>query len=150
MYEWRQIHASQYLSSLHTTECKRKLVAMGLPKKALLSYTDCDCWIWIKGRTDTGFTPRRSTGLRDWKAADALRNSLDAKSKDERVHGKMLADCCKRYVDSREHEITPKVMAQYVCLSVWLQEFTNARNVMFAAELIRRACGKAMGSNNIE
>ena len=50
----------------HSGQCKKKLLEAGLPSKAHSSYKECNCVIWIKGRTDTGFTPRRSTGYREW------------------------------------------------------------------------------------
>jgi len=56
----------------HSGQCKKKLLEAGLPSKAHSSYKECNCVIWIKGRTDTGFTPRRSTGYREWKMAESL------------------------------------------------------------------------------
>ena len=37
---------------------------------------------------------------------------MTEESKDEGVHGPTLADCIKTYLDSREHELSPKALAR--------------------------------------
>ena len=39
---------------------------------------DCDCPIWMYGRSGNSFVPRQSTGLNDLAKAEALRDSLIA------------------------------------------------------------------------
>jgi hypothetical protein len=43
---------------------------LGLPASALRSYIECECPIWMVGRTDSSILPRQSTGLTNMKAAE--------------------------------------------------------------------------------
>ena len=124
----------------HSGQCKKKLLEAGLPSKAHSSYKECNCVIWIKGRTDTGFTPRRSTGYREWKMAEAYMLSLDAESKDTAVHGPTLANCIERYLDSRKAEMGRKSHNQYRLVLDWLKNFAHQRGCLHIEQLTIDLC----------
>ena len=63
--------------------------------------------------TDTERYPRQSTGLRDWKAAEAYLLSVTVKSKDTTVHGETLTDCVKKFLDGHEENIGKRAYGQY-------------------------------------
>ena len=124
----------------HSADCKEKLLAQGLPSSAHVEYKDCNCVIWIKGRTDTGYTPRRSTGYRDWKMAEAYIRSLDAESKDTSVHGPTLANCVERYLDSRKAEMGRKAHNQYRLVLDWLKDWCHQRGCLHIEQLTVDLC----------
>jgi integrase len=87
------------------------------------------------GRTDASIVPRQSTKLTDWKAAEALRTSLVAKSQDETVHGPRLAECAEKYLQSRVPELGDKASGQHKLLLARLQAYCEQRGVYFAREM---------------
>lgn len=117
----------------HGTSCK--VHDLGLPAKAIRHYLECECPIWIVGKTDTTEVPRQATGLTDLKAAEALLRSMSADAKDEKVHGLKLADCIEKYLHSREHELGAKTIGQHKLLLGRLSDYAASRNVFFAQEL---------------
>lgn len=108
---------------------------LGLPPRAVRLYSDCQCPIWMYGRTDTAMVPRQSTGYTDMAAAEALRGSLDARGKDEKAHGPRLDDCITTYTASRAHELGEKTSGQYALLLGRLRDYFAARGVYFIREL---------------
>jgi integrase/recombinase XerD len=108
---------------------------LGLPARAKRLWAECQCPIWMYGRTDTSRVSRQSTGYTDMAAAQALRASLDAKGKDERVHGPRIADCIALYIDSRRHELAQRTLEQHVLVLGRLATFTTERNLHFMRDL---------------
>jgi len=107
-----------------------------LPARAQRQFKDCACPIWIYGHTSDGsLWPRQSTKLNDWAEAEALRSSLDAKTKDQQVHGPLLTDCIKDYLASREHELNPRTYKQHVLTLERLETYCKARGKQFIREL---------------
>ena len=95
---------------------------------------ECDCPIWIVGRTPRGdIVPRRSTGFSDLKQAEAVRASLIAQAKDETTHGPTIAECAERYVASRRHELGEKTIGQHRVLLDRLTKFCDARHAPYMA-----------------
>lgn len=117
----------------HSRDCK--VHSFHLPAKALREYSDCDCLIWITGKTDQQIYPRQSTKLRDWKAAQALLQSWMADSKDTAVHGPTLDNCMARYLDSKKNELGPKATSHTRLLLDRLKEYAHQRNKHFIQEL---------------
>src|SRR5450432_756642 len=114
----------------HRKDCK--VHTLNLPTKAKRSYHDCDCVIWIHGPNQ----PRKSTGLRDWKAGEALLLSLDAKGKDTAVHGPALEDCIGWYMDAKAHEIGSGTIESTERLLCLLKEYAaQQHNKFFIQEL---------------
>lgn len=124
----------------HSADCKQTLLAKGLRPDAHRSYTDCTCVIYLTGRTESEYYPRRSTGLRDWKAAEALVRSLDAKGKDTEVHGPTLEDCIQKFLDSKQNRIANKTHGQSKLVLNRLKEYASQRNKMFIRELTVDLC----------
>jgi integrase len=98
-------------------------------------FRDCECMIWLAGRTDDQVWPRQSTHLRDWAAAEALRVSRSKEALDVTVHGPTIAECVKRYLESREEELNYKVLKQYRLLLGRLQTFAQDRGAYHVREL---------------
>jgi len=107
----------------------------GLPARAKRLYVDCECPIWIYGRTDTSLVPRQSTGLTDMAQAEALRKSLVAESKDVTVHGPRIGECIEKYLASRHHELSEKTEGHYKLLLCRLKKYCELRGVFFMREL---------------
>ncbi|HUB83991.1 MAG TPA: hypothetical protein VMB03_34585, partial [Bryobacteraceae bacterium] len=107
----------------------------GLPPRAKRYWTECECPVWMCGKTDTMLVPRQSTGFTDWAAAVALRDSMNAKSKDERIHGPRLQECIDTYVASRRHELAERTIGQHELVLGRLAEYAAGRGVYFAREL---------------
>src|SRR5947209_1065305 len=84
-----------------------------LPAKAKRLFMECECPLWLYGRTDTALVPRQSTGFTDLAEAEALRGSLTAKAKNEVVHGPRIGDSVKKYLDSRKHELGEKAYGHH-------------------------------------
>ena len=117
----------------HTKTCK--VHATKLAARAKRFYADCDCPIWLSGHTDTEIYPRRSTGLTDMVAAEALRLSLAKKGKDQVVHGPRIEDCVTRFIASREHELGERTSGHYTLLLGRLSAYCVTRGVYFMREL---------------
>lgn len=117
----------------HSADCP--VLKLPLPAKALRLYKDCDCPIWITGTTDTSIYPRQSTKLSDWKAAEAYRASLMAKSQDTTVHGPRIAECAGWYLASRAPELGDKAGPQHKLLLARLQAYCEQHGVYFMREL---------------
>ena len=117
----------------HSTDCK--VHSFKLRPDAKRFFRDCDCKIWITGTTDTERYPRQSTGLRDWKAAEAYLLSLTVKSKDTTVHGETLADCIKKFIDAHEENVGAKALGQYKLTLDRLQAHCHSKNKFFIHEL---------------
>jgi integrase len=86
------------------------------------------------GSTDKVRVPRQSTGTSDIKVAQAIRAKAIAHSQDEVVHGPRLADCIRRYLDSRD-DISPETKSQYSLVLRRLEKFASDRVIHFIREL---------------
>jgi integrase/recombinase XerD len=107
----------------------------GTPARARRYYTDCECPIWITGTTDSTIMPRQSTGLTDWKAAEALMASQVAGSKDAAIHGPRIDDCIRQYLSSRTHQLSHKTLRYYTAILGQLQAYNHSRGRYFMSEL---------------
>ena len=102
----------------HGKECEVHRV--GLRESAKRYYMDCDCTIWVVGRTPQGhIVPRQSTGARTLEEAELQVKTIIAKSNamaledsskvsGDTVHGPTIADCAAKYPASRKHELKRK------------------------------------------
>jgi hypothetical protein len=90
-------------------------------------FMDCECPIWMYGRTGDGLVPRQSTGTSDLAEPEAQRASLVAGAKDEKTHGSRIDDCCTEYLASREHELGDKTLSPHKHLHGWLKQFCGAQ-----------------------
>ena len=60
------------------------------------------------GRSGNSLVPRQSTGFNDLAKAEALRDSLIARSKSESAHGVRIDECVQKYLASHKHELGEK------------------------------------------
>jgi integrase len=127
----------------HSADCRERLLAKGLSPKTFREYGQdddhCQCLIYLTGRTENEYYPRRSTGLRDWAAAQALARTLDAKGKDAEVHGPTLEDCIQRFLDSKKR-ISKRAHGQFKLTLNRLKEYARKHNKMFIRELTVDLC----------
>lgn len=121
-----------YLYRRHKPTCR--VHGLKLSAEAVKFYTECDCPIWMTGKTDQKEYPRQATGLRDWKAAEALLRSHQAESLDAALHGPTLSDCIRRYLDSRT-DLKGKALSHYQLVLGRLQHFCQSRNRSFIRQL---------------
>jgi len=87
------------------------------------------------GRTGKGLVPRQSTGFMDLKEAEALRGSLVADARSEKVHGPKLGECMDKYLASRRHEMAEKTYGHHKLLLGRLTNYCERRRVYFMREL---------------
>ena len=107
-----------------------------VPHAARRFWMECDCPIWIVGRTPRGdVIPRQSTGFSDLKQAEAVRTSLIAQHKDEKFHGPTIAECAKKYIASRRHELGEKTIGQHRLLLDRLTTYCEGRQVLYIRNL---------------
>ena len=91
---------------------------------------DCDCPIWIHGRTPTGdLVPRQSTRFSDLKKAEALRASLMAQVQADSITGPPISECIEKYLATREQDLDARTLAQHRLALERLQRFLEAQNV---------------------
>jgi integrase/recombinase XerD len=96
---------------------------------------ECECPIWIVGRTPIGdLVPRQSTGYSDIRQAEALRASFFTEAKKTAVHGLTIQECIEKYLASRLHELADKTHGQHELLLGRLKTFCNARGTLYARE----------------
>jgi hypothetical protein len=114
----------------HSQDCQVHNVGLKTQEKRF--FQECECPIWLTGTTDTERYPRQSTGLRDWKAAEAKLRSLNAESKDTAAHGPTIADCIKRFLDAHAENIGDKAHKQHRLTLNRLQDFAYLINGMVA------------------
>ena len=94
---------------------------------------DCQCPIWMYGRTSKGLYPRQSTGLTDMAEAEALRASLDADAKSEKVHGPKIADSIENHLASRKHLWVEKTYGHHrLVLDTFKDYCQKSRGVLHA------------------
>jgi hypothetical protein len=97
---------------------------------------DCDCPIWIHGRTPTGdIVPRQSTQFSDLKRAEALRASLMAQVQTESMTGPPLSECIEKYLATREQDIDARTLNQHRLALERLQRFLEAQNIIHIREI---------------
>jgi integrase len=97
---------------------------------------DCNCPIWIHGRTPTGdIVPRQSTQFSDLKRAEALRASLMAQVQMDSVTGPPLSECIEKYLATREQDLDPRTLNQHRLALARLQRFLGAHNVRHIREM---------------
>ena len=106
-----------------------------LPVRAKRLFTDCECPIWMYGRTDNGLVPRQSSGFTTFPEAEALRASLVAQSQTETVRGPRISECRTKYLASRRHELGEKTYGHHELLLARLIAYSERQGVYFMREL---------------
>jgi Phage integrase SAM-like domain len=97
---------------------------------------DCDCPIWIHGRTPTGdIVPRQSTQFSDLKRAEALRASLMVQVQTDAVTGPPLSECIEKYLATREQDLDARTLNQHRLALERLQRSLEAQNIIHIREM---------------
>ena len=118
----------------HSSECAKKLEA--LPARSRRNYLECDCQIWICGRTPDGrMVPRQSTGTTELKTAEATRNALIAEGKDRKIHGPRISECIDLHVDAKKSSIKDNTSYMLRWTLDQFKEYCAARQVFFMSDL---------------
>ncbi len=95
-------------------------------------WMECECPIWIVGRTPNGdLVPRQSTGCRNIKEAEAFRLSLMKQTEPETEKGPRIEECIEKYIASRDHEIGGKTSGQYGITLKRLQVYCTQKGVFY-------------------
>jgi len=85
-----------------------------VPRAKRRFWMDCDCPIWIHGRTPSGdIVPRQSTRFPDLKKAEALRASLMAQVQADSITDPPVSECIEKYLATREQELDARTLAQH-------------------------------------
>ena len=95
----------------HTKDCHVHKTRLSSPAKR--RYMDCQCPIWMYGRTRDAFVPRQSTGTRDLALAEAQRQSLLKQGQHAVAHGQRIDDCVERFLESHQSKLGEKTAGAY-------------------------------------
>ena len=107
-----------------------------VPKAKRRFWMDCDCPVWIHGRTPTGdIVPRQSTRFSDLKKTEALRASLMAQVQADSISGPPVSECIEKYLATREQDLDARTLAQHRLALERLQRFLEAQNVAHMGHL---------------
>ncbi|MEO5923329.1 MAG: tyrosine-type recombinase/integrase [Bryobacteraceae bacterium] len=106
-----------------------------LSPRAKRHFADCECPVWLYGRTDKELYPRQSLETTDWKVAEAERSNLIAKGKDEKIHGKPIAVAIEEYIESRRDEVVEETLNQIESALNRLKDYCAGCNVHTTQEL---------------
>ena len=107
-----------------------------LPRAKRRFWMNCECPIWIYGRTPAGdIVPRQSTQFSDLKCAEALRASLMAQVQTGSVAGPPLSECIEKYLATRELDLDPRTLHQHRLALERLHRFLAAQNVVHIREM---------------
>jgi site-specific recombinase XerD len=97
---------------------------------------DCDCPIWIHGRTPTGdIVPRQSTQFSELTKAEALRASLLVQVQANSVTGPPISECVEKYLATREQDLDPRTLGQHRLALERLQRFLEVQNIIHIREI---------------
>ena len=98
---------------------------------------DCDCPIWMVGRTPSGnIVPRQSTGETALPRAEAVRDAiLREETKTDPIHSVTIVECVNTYLASRKDELSEKTLGQHQLVLERLMAFCNSRNAHYMSDL---------------
>ena len=140
MYEYSYTEGvSQAIKSLvlykrHLRKCA--IHKSRVPRAKRRFWMDCECPIWIHGRTPKGdIVPRQSTQFSDLKRAEALRASLMAQVETDSVTGPPFSECIEKYLATRAQELDTRTLNQHRLALERLERFLEAQNVVHIREM---------------
>ena len=107
-----------------------------LPRKKRRFWMECECPIWIYGRTPNGdIVPRQSTQFADLKRAEALRTTLMTHVHTESVAGPPISECVEKYLATREQDLDPRTLGQHRLALERLSRFLVAQSVVHIRDM---------------
>ena len=127
---------SLLLYKLHTPKCP--VHQSRIPRKNRRFFFDCECPIYIKGRTPSGdLVPRQSTKFSDLKKAEALRDSLLAQAQvtGNQTTGPAVSECIEKYLVSREQDLDPRTLSQHKLALDRLKRYLDAQGVLYIRDM---------------
>jgi integrase/recombinase XerD len=130
---------SQAIKSLvlykrHLKNCA--ILKSRVPRKKRRFWMECQCPIWIHGRTPKGdIVPRQSTQFCDLKRAEALRASLMAQVLTDSITGPPVSECVEKYLATREQDLHPRTLGQHRLALKRLARFLETQNVVHVREM---------------
>ena len=140
MYEYTYTEeVSQAIKSLvlykrHVQSCP--VHKSRIPRSKRRFWMDCECPIWIHGRTPNGdIVPRQSTHFSDLKRAEALRASLMEQVQTDSITGPPLLECIEKYLATSEQELDGRTLDQHRLALGRLQRFLEAQNIIHIREM---------------
>ncbi len=122
-----------FLFRRHTRDCHVHKTKLNIRKKR--AFVDCDCPIWVAGRTATTEIPRQSTGTRDWRTAEGILRALIEESEPKAPTGPTIAECIQKYLASHRHELSDKTYGQYRLQLNRLERYCAQNGVAQMADL---------------
>jgi integrase/recombinase XerD len=117
----------------HTNDCH--VHKTRLSPRAKRRYMDCQCPIWIYGRTRDALLPRQSTGTRDLAVAEAQRQSLLKQGQDTVAHGPRIDDCVERFLESQESKLGEKTAGAYRFQLERVRAYCAGRGAVYMRDL---------------
>ena len=117
----------------HTRECR--VHKTRLSPRAKRRFMECDCPIWMYGRTRDALVPRQSTGTRDLAVAEAQRQSLLKEDHDAALHGPRIDDCIERFLESHQSKLGNKTAAAYCFQLERLRAYCAGRGAVYMRDL---------------
>jgi integrase/recombinase XerD len=125
---------SLLLYKLHTPNCP--VHKSRVPRKNRRFFFDCECPIYIKGRTPSGdLVPRQSTRFSDLKKAEALRDSLMVQVTGNHTTGPAVSECIEKYLVSREQELDARTLSQHRLALDRLKRYLEAQGVLYIRDM---------------
>jgi site-specific recombinase XerD len=126
---------SLLLYKLHTPACP--VHKSRVPRKNRRFFFDCECPIYIKGRTPSGdLVPRQSTKFSDLKKAEALRDSLlVAPVKGDQTTGPAVSECIEKYLVSRGQDLDARTLSQHKLALDRLKRYLEAQGVLYMQQM---------------
>lgn len=96
---------------------------------------NCTCPIWLYGRFGNSLVPRQSTGFVDIADAEAMRDALIARAKEESSSVPTIRECVGKYLTSRKHELGEKTYGQHQLLLGRLQTYSERHGIFAVRDL---------------
>lgn len=108
-----------------------------IPMKKREFWFECDCPIWIRGTTPGGdFYPRQTTGHRDLKQAEAMRDALLNQGRSTDPSGNFpVAECIAKYLALREHDLDERTLYQHKLALERLSRYLERKGVLYIHQL---------------
>jgi len=132
--EVSQVIKSLVLYKRHLQNCP--IHKSRVPRHKRRFWMDCECPIWIHGRTPDGdIVPRQSTQFSDLKRAEALRAALMKQVRADSITGPPISECVAKYLATREQDLDWRTLAQHRLALDRLARFLEAQNVIHLREV---------------
>ena len=126
-------HEDLVLYKFHSKDCA--VHKSRIPVANRRYWMECDCWIWIVGRTPNGdLVPRQTTKCRNLKDAQAFRLALMQEAPKEDA-GILITEAIEKYLASRNHELGSRTNGQYGQVLRRFQEFCSKNGALHMTDI---------------